>query len=69
MTAKSSTARLVIYILISMLTTASAGLPLDFSNPNKIVGFFISVLVAGLVTARSYIDQSPTQVPKDKEEV
>ena len=36
----------------------------DFANWRETVGFALSVLMTGLVTARSYIDQSPTQIEK-----
>lgn len=63
MTPKQSTARLMLYILIAMGTAASAGLPtVDFSDWRETVGFALSVVMTGLVTARSYIDQTPTQV-------
>ena len=63
MTPKQSTARLTLYILIAMGTSASAGLPtIDFSNWRETVGFALSIAMTGLVTARSYIDQTPTQV-------
>ena len=63
MTPKQSTARLMLYILISMGTAASAGLPtVDFSNWREVAGFALSVLMTGLITARSYIDQTPTKV-------
>lgn len=65
MTAKQSTARLVLYILIAMGTAASAGIPtVDFTDPKQTIGFVLSVLITGLVTARSYLDQSPNQVGK-----
>ena len=65
MTKKASTIRLTLYILIAMGTAASAGLPnVDFSNWREIMGFALSVAMTGLVTARSYIDQSPTEVGK-----
>ena len=65
MTPKQSGARLTLYILIAMGTSASAGLPtIDFSNWREVTGFALSVLMTGLVTCRSYIDQSPTQVDK-----
>ena len=67
MTPKASTTRLVLYVTIAMLTAASAGLAtVDFSNQKQVASFAISVLVTGLVTARSYIDQSPNQVTTDK---
>jgi len=63
MTAKQSTARLALYILIAMGTAASAGLPtVNFSDWRETAGFALSVLMTGLVTARSYIDQTPTKV-------
>ena len=65
MTPKQSTARLVLYILIAMGTSASAGLPtIDFTNWREATGFVLSVLMTGLVTCRSYIDQSPNQIEK-----
>lgn len=65
MTPKQSTARLILYILATMFTSASAGITvIDFSNKQQVVGFIISVIATGLVTARSYIDQSPNQVDK-----
>jgi hypothetical protein len=63
MTAKQSTARLVLYVLIAMVTSASAGLQtVNFSNIQEVSGFALGILATGLVTARSYIDQSPNQV-------
>jgi len=63
MTNKQSIARLILYVLATMATSASAGITVvDFNNKQQLVGFIISVLSTGLVTARSYIDQSPNQV-------
>jgi hypothetical protein len=65
MTPKQSTARLVLYILIAMGTSASAGLPtVNFTDWRETTGFVLSVVMTGLVTCRSYIDQTPTQVEK-----
>ena len=65
MTSKESTTRLVLYILIAMGTAASAGIPtVNFSDAKHVIGFVLSVAMTGLVTARSYIDQSPNQVGK-----
>ncbi len=65
MTQKSSTARLILYVLISMLTAASTGLQsLDHTDLKQLIGYIIGVIVTGLVTARSYIDQTPNQVEK-----
>jgi len=63
MTQKGSNARLTLYVSIVMLSTASAGLAtVDFTHPKQVAGFVISVLVSGLVTARSYIDNSESQI-------
>lgn len=63
MTAKASTARLILYVLISMVTAAAAGVTtVDFHETKEVVLFTLAVLAAGLNTARSYIDQSPNQV-------
>ena len=63
MTPKQSTTRLVIYVLIAMLTAASTGLQsLDVSDWKQVTGYALGILTTGLVTARSYIDQSPNQV-------
>jgi len=65
MTPKQSTARLTLYVLISMLTAASTGLQsLDHTDTKQLIGYVIGILVTGLVTARSYIDQTPNQVDK-----
>jgi hypothetical protein len=65
MTPKQSTARLVLYILISMISSASAGLPtIDFTSWREVTAFALSVIMTGLVTCRSYIDQTPTMVEK-----
>lgn len=67
MTPKQSIARLTLYCLISMGTSASAGIAtVDFMDWRAATGFALSVLMTGLVTARSYIDQSPTQVDPPK---
>lgn len=65
MTAKSSTARLTLYVFIAMITAASAGvLTVDFSDRKQVAVFSLAILAAGLNTARSYIDTSEAQVPK-----
>ncbi len=63
MTYKQSTARLVLYVAIAMLAAAQSGLSsVDFTQWVEVAQFVLGVLVTGLVTARSYIDQSPGQV-------
>jgi hypothetical protein len=65
MSPKQSTARLTLYILIAMGTSASAGLPtVNFTDWRECAGFALSVLMTGLITARSYIDQTPTQIDR-----
>ena len=65
MTPKQSTARLILYVAIAMLTAASAGVAtVNFADIKETIQFAMGVLVTGLVTARSYIDQSPNQVDK-----
>jgi hypothetical protein len=65
MTPKQSTARLTLYVLISMVTSASSGLQtVDFANWKHVAAYTLGILATGLVTARSYIDQTPTQVDK-----
>jgi Trk-type K+ transport system membrane component len=63
MTRKQSIARLVLYVLTAMVTAASAGLTtVDFADWRQAVAFVLSILATGLVTARSYIDQTPNMV-------
>ena len=53
----------MLYIIIAMGTAASAGLAtVDFAELKDAVSFILSVIMTGLVTARSYIDQSPNQI-------
>lgn len=63
MTPKQSTARLILYVCLAMVTAASAGvLTVDFADAKQVAVFSLAVIAAGLNTARSYIDQSPTQI-------
>jgi hypothetical protein len=65
MTQKQSIARLTLYVCLAMVTAASAGvLTVDFSEPKQVAVFGLAILAAGLNTARSYIDQTPTQIDK-----
>jgi hypothetical protein len=60
---KQSTARLIIYITIAMVTAAAAGVTtVDFTDVKQVALFTLAVLGAGLNTARSYIDQTPSRV-------
>jgi hypothetical protein len=48
-----------------MGTSASAGLTtVNFTDWRETVSFALSVCMTGLITARSYIDQTPTLVDK-----
>lgn len=63
MNQKQSSARLSLYILIAIGTSASAGLPtVDFSDWRETTSFMLSVAMTGLITARSYIDQTPSRI-------
>ena len=65
MTPKQSIARLTLYILIAMGTSASAGLAtVNFTDWRESTSFALSVIMTGLITARSYIDQTPTQIDR-----
>jgi len=65
MTAKSSTTRLILYVFIAMITTASAGvMTVDFHDSKQVAVFSLAIIAAGLNTARSYIDNSESQIPK-----
>lgn len=73
MSSKESTTRLILYVFGAMLSSASAGLvSVDFDDSKAVVGFILSIMLAGVITARSYIDKSPsevTQPEKDDEEI
>lgn len=68
MTAQSSRNRLMLYIAIAMLGTAQNGTSVDFGMNWETVSYAIAVITAGLVTARSYVDKSPGEVPKEDPE-
>lgn len=63
MSPASSRTRHVLYVAAAVLTAAMAGIDnVDFSQPKQIITYLISVALAGVVTSRAYIDQSPAQV-------
>jgi hypothetical protein len=65
MSEKQSSTRLALYVLIAMVTSASGGLQsVDFENWKEVTGYVLGVIATGLVTARSYIDQTPSQVDR-----
>ena len=66
MTAKASNLRLALYVAVAMGTAASAGIAsVNFSDGKQVIQFALSIIVTGLVTTRSYIDKSDSEVPKD----
>jgi len=66
MTPKGSSIRLILYVSIAMVAAAQSGISsVNFSDRVQVIQFILGVIVTGLVTARSYIDQSPTQVNKE----
>ena len=59
--------RLGLYVACAMVAAASAGLiGTDFSNAKEVAGYVLGVIGTGLITARSYIDKSPSEVITDK---
>jgi len=63
MTPVQSTVRLVLYVAASMLSAAMAGFStIDFSKREQVILFSMGVALAGINTARSYIDKSPAEV-------
>lgn len=63
MTSSQSNVRLILYVVTSMLTAASAGLAtVDFSDTKQIAAFAISIISTGTITWRSFIDKSPAEV-------
>lgn len=62
-TKKDSNVRLALYVVIAMATAASTGLnTLETADAKGIVAFALQVILAGLITARAYIDQTPNNV-------
>jgi len=65
MTPSASILRLVLYVLSAMVMAASGGLAsVDFSNGKQVAGYALGIIATGLITARSYIDKSPSEVEK-----
>jgi hypothetical protein len=66
MSPKASNLRLALYVAVAMGTAASAGIAsVDFADQKQVIQFALSVIVTGMITARSYIDKSESEVPKD----
>lgn len=69
MTKSASVTRLVLYVVTTMLTAASAGLAtVDFTDSKQIAAFAISIISTGAVTWRSYIDKSPSDIKPQSEQ-
>lgn len=65
MTPLDSKVRLGLYVACVMVSTASAGLiGTDFADPKQVAAYALGILGSGLITARSYIDKSPTEIQK-----
>lgn len=63
MTSAQSTVRLILYVSASMLSAAMAGFAtVDFTKREQVILFSMGVALAGINTARSYIDKSPAEV-------
>lgn len=70
MKSSESITRLTLYVAVSMVTAASAGLTtVDFSDLKQVWAFALSVFATGLVTARSYIDKSPSEVKPEEDQL
>lgn len=70
MTPEGSKNRLFLYVAIAMGTAVNSGiqaLPLSDATKGWIT-FVVGVFMAGAVTARSFIDESPAQVPPPEPE-
>lgn len=68
MSPASSRTRHALYVTAAVLTAAMAGIDnVDFSQPKQVATYLISVALAGVVTSRAYIDQSPALVTADSQ--
>ena len=65
MTPAQSAARLLLYVAAAMLTVLGSDFPqMRDADLHAWIGLFIKAALAGVVTARAYIDKSPTEVNK-----
>lgn len=63
MTQNSSRTRLALYVATAMVTAATVGLSsVDFGDMKEVASFALGIIGTGLITARSYIDKSPSEV-------
>jgi len=64
MTAKQSTARLVLYSLIAAVTPLAANWnQMENATSFQWGGMLMQALVSALIAARAYIDTTPAQTP------
>ena len=65
MTQKQSAARLCLYVGQAMLAAAITGIAaVDFTDWKQKALFCLGIVAAAFNTARSYIDQTPSQIDK-----
>lgn len=65
MSPQSSRVRHTLYVAAAVLTAAYAGLEaVNFSDPKSVIGYLISISLAGVVTSRAYIDSSNADTNK-----
>ena len=65
MTPKQSTARLVLYCLAAFITPIAGNwAQMAEATTHQWAGMILQALVATIIAARAYIDQSPNQVDK-----
>ena len=65
MTPAQSTARLLLYVAAAMLTVLGSDFPqMREADLHAWFGLFIKAALAGVVTARAYIDKSPSEITK-----
>ena len=62
MTPEGSRNRLLLYMAIAMLGAAQNGTSIEWGLNWETASYAISIISAGLVTARSFIDKSPGDV-------
>jgi hypothetical protein len=65
MTPAQSTARLFLYCAAAMLTVLGSDFPqMRDADTHAWIGLLIKAALAGVVTARAYIDKSPSKIIK-----
>jgi len=68
MNQSQSNIRHFLYVAAAVLTTAIGMYhSVDFTDPNQVVGFALNIALSGVVTSRSYIDKSASEVLKPEE--